>query len=123
MSRLLRHRPGDAVLPVAFSNAAGHAVLHVSGSVSSFEAEWPITPQANHVVELLTTREGLALFPWIRDLCDLCSIDVEGFERQVLEGIDFSLFKPRVFIVEAIQYHPDRDDIERLGRLGADSPG
>ncbi|GHV30737.1 hypothetical protein FACS1894167_12040 [Synergistales bacterium] len=30
-----------------------------------------------------------------------CKIDVEGFERSVLEGLDFNRFRPRIFVMEA----------------------
>ena len=30
-----------------------------------------------------------------------CKIDVEGFERQVLEGLDFNVFRPYVFCMES----------------------
>lgn len=32
---------------------------------------------------------------------DFCKIDVEGFERSVLEGIDFSKYRPTIFCIEA----------------------
>lgn len=36
--------------------------------------------------------------------CDFLNIDVEGHEASVLRGIDFTFFRPRVIVVEAI--HP-----------------
>lgn len=34
---------------------------------------------------------------------DFCKIDVEGFEKQVLEGIDFRILRPRVFVIESVE--------------------
>lgn len=41
---------------------------------------------------------------------DLLSLDVEGFERQALEGLDFDRHRPRFILVEA----RFRDEIDRL---------
>ena len=58
------------------------------------------------IVDLLPTSEILAMFSGIRNECHLCSIDVEGHEKAVLEGIDFDTFRPQVFLVESLKYDP-----------------
>src|SRR5258708_2008369 len=41
---------------------------------------------------------------------DLLSLDVEGFERQALEGLDFSRHRPRFILVEA-RFRADIDSV------------
>ncbi|MHC4371541.1 MAG: FkbM family methyltransferase [Planctomycetota bacterium] len=48
-------------------------------------------------------------FPAIRDNCRFCSIDVEGHEREVLEGNDWDTFRPEVFCIE-FKDHVDGGD-------------
>lgn len=97
-------RPGDMVYPVAASNVTGWAQMRLHGPVSSLQADWNIIEQSRAFCRTEATAEILDSFPAIRDSCQLCSIDVEGHERQVLEGIDWTKFAPRVFIVEYAVY-------------------
>lgn len=48
----------------------------------------------------------LAKFPTVRDNCRLCSIDVEGSEKEVPGGIDWESFRPEVFCIEYRVYDP-----------------
>lgn len=101
---LCARRHGDFVYPVAASNETGWNRLRIQGSVSSMQADWNIEEQTKSFCQIETLRSILAKFPAIRDACQLCSIDVEGHERQVLEGIDWDTFWPRVFVVEYVVY-------------------
>ena len=115
---LLRHRTGDAIFPVAASNRAGYAVLRFNGPVSSFRADWPIETRAHLVVETMKLTDIIRQFPGFMKLAikrggwDLCSIDVEGHELEVLEGIDFSVFRPKVMCVEYISYTDNNTGID-----------
>ena len=48
----------------------------------------------------------------IKDI-DILSIDVEGYEAQVLSGIDFKIYRPKVLIIEALDKERENnlDDI------------
>ena len=109
---LCYHRWGDVVYPVCASNYIGTNKLYLHGSVSSMRAEWNIEEQAAPWSETETMHSILAKFPVIRDTCQLCSIDVEGAEREVLEGIDWATFRPKVFVVEYLIYgaSPPKND-------------
>ncbi len=109
---LLRHRPGDYLWPQAVSNYTGHGRLRIQGTVSSLRADWAIQEQAVAFCEVDTLANILKRFPAVRDNCRLCSIDVEGEEQAVLEGIDFTTFRPEVFVVEWFIYgkQPPDDD-------------
>jgi FkbM family methyltransferase len=105
---LLYQRPGDCLVPWAVSNRKGHARLEVSGPTSQIRdchngfCDWT-------VVETRTLAETMDLFPYVRDHCRLCSIDVEGHEREVLEGNDWDAFRPDVLCIE-YKDHVDGSD-------------
>ena len=102
--RLLRLRPRDRLLPIAASNTKGVARLRACGPCSSMRPDWSIHEHANLLVETDTIENILLDYPTIRDNCQLCSIDVEGHEKQVLEGINWDTFHPGVIIVECMTF-------------------
>ncbi len=106
--RLLQLRPNDYLWPTALSDRYGKALLRADlCGVSSIEADWPCPPNAREVVvDLVPTREVLQSYSAVRNDCLLCSIDVEGHEQAVLQGIDFETFQPKVFVVESLKYDP-----------------
>ena len=102
---LLQQRRGDYLLGLAAWDSIGMTRLRVSRSVSSIRPDWDIDSQSELVVLLEPMSEILESFPHqIRETCKLCSIDVEGSEREVLRGIDWKTFKPEVFVVEYRRY-------------------
>ncbi len=110
---LLRHRPRDRLLPIALSNVKGFARLRACEACSSLRPDWSIAEHAEILVETDTLSAVLAGYADIRDRCQLCSLDVEGWERQVLEGVDWATFHPAIFIVEYRKFEADRlgDDL------------
>ena len=100
--RILRQRWQDKLWPTAAGDYAGYAKMRICGQVSSLRNDWNMEERTDGLVEVMPTREILATFPEIRDKCDLCSVDVEGFEKAVLDGIDWNLFRPRVLCVEYV---------------------
>lgn len=103
---LLRVRPGDYVCPVAAHGFKGHAQMGVCRTVSSFRPDWPIEPQCQLIAEVAPMREILSWYPSVRDRCRLMSIDVEGLEKEVLEGMDWTTCRPEVLVVEYRKYDP-----------------
>lgn len=59
-------------------------------------------------ISITTTRMDTLInnYPEIRDNCDFCDIDVEGWEKKVIESIDFKTFKPTVFCIESVRWNP-----------------
>ncbi len=108
---LLRHRPHDKLSPVAISDHCGVGKLRLSkegdGSASSLREDWNIQETGCIPVEMATLASVLADYPDIRNCCQLCDIDVEGLEGEVLAGIDWSTFRPDVFCIEYIKFHPE----------------
>ena len=111
---LVAGRPRDTNLNIGVSNKRGEmtfyrAVADAYGGdasgLSTFVAEEVAVHRANgFVFEELNTK--------VTTLADICnehctgpisfmSIDVEGHEREVLEGADFRKFRPRIILVES----------------------
>lgn len=80
--------------------------LRVCGTVSSFREDWKIRASDVRPVRTSTLDSILRHHPEIAANCQLCSIDVEGVEEQVIRGADWTVFRPEVLIVEYIKFDP-----------------
>ncbi len=105
-SQILTKRPGDTLWPKAAGSYNGLGRMRICQSTSSMSPDWNIKDNGEILVEVETLTTILNRFPEIRDDCKLCSIDVEGMEGDVLQGIDWNVFRPDVFVVEYLEYHP-----------------
>ncbi|PQP00951.1 FkbM family methyltransferase [Massilia phosphatilytica] len=101
-------RPGDINLAVAAGSAAGSLTLYdvpaVRGWASPEKSVAELHRAEGHDVAELTVP--------VRTLADVCAehvrgeihflkIDVEGFEGEVLRGMDFERWRPWVLVIEA----------------------
>jgi FkbM family methyltransferase len=101
-------RPGDVNLAVAAGSEAGTLTLYdvpaVRGWASPERAVADLHRAEGHTVAELTVP--------VRTLADVCAehvrgdvhflkIDVEGFEGEVLRGMDFTRWRPWVLVIEA----------------------
>jgi FkbM family methyltransferase len=101
-------RPGDINLAVAAGSAAGTLTLYdvpaVRGWASPEKSVADLHRAEGHTVAELTVP--------VRTLSDVCAehvrgdvhflkIDVEGFEGDVLRGMDFERWRPWVLVIEA----------------------
>jgi FkbM family methyltransferase len=118
--RLCAARPADTNLPVALGATAGLGKLFVEPTEKQ---EWPgpdapIDRGASTMVPELVERyraDGQEFTPievpiwtlaqvvadYVPGPVDFLKVDVEGFEREVLAGADWSRFRPRVVVMEA----------------------
>lgn len=115
--RLLRDRPRDRLAPFAAWDSDGYARLRVAGTVSSVRPDWGIEEQGTLVVETRRLSTILDAAPEVRDKCSLLSIDCEGAEAQVLRGVDWGRFRPRVVVVEYREYDAAGDGVDATDRL------
>ena len=109
-SLLVKERQRDVNLNVGCSNRQGTLTLYAaSGSasgLSSFTPEEVATHEKNGFkferinVDVVTLASICEQNVNNRTI-DFMSIDVEGHEREVLEGADFTRFRPRVIVIEA----------------------
>jgi FkbM family methyltransferase len=102
---LLINRREDRLCPLAASNEEGFASLRSCRSVSSLRSDWRIDDVGvipTRTAALKTILNSYKDHDWRKT--DLCSIDVEGYEKEVLEGIDWNAFRPKVFVIEYREY-------------------
>lgn len=98
---ILLERPEDYLCPIACSSVDGFAQLKVCRSMSSLREDWPtdsteFIPVRTERLETILKR--YTAVEW--DATELLSIDVEGAEKDVLEGVPWGWFRPTVVIVE-----------------------
>jgi FkbM family methyltransferase len=99
---LRRERPRDTVINAVLSNQKVKRTLFKNGDFTSVTPNW--TPSIKGVIEV----ETVTLKEIIKDndsfgVVDFLSIDVEGHEKEVLEGIDFNLIRPNLIVIEALE--------------------
>ncbi|HUG93323.1 MAG TPA: FkbM family methyltransferase [Planctomycetaceae bacterium] len=106
--RLADERPRDINLNMALSDAPGTLTFYeFSGAdalstLSTMEAENHRRAGRECVERLVGVRTLASVCEeFVTGPIDFLSVDVEGHERQVLEGGDWSRWRPRVVLVEA----------------------
>jgi FkbM family methyltransferase len=103
-------RPDDIFLNVGISNTEGSLTLYDCGpgcGLSTFDKQGAEKVDAarkdvtftEKKVPVLTMKQVLTKHP--QQKIDFVNIDVEGWEKQVLESFDFNQIKPDVFIIES----------------------
>jgi len=110
--QLAENRERDLNLNIGLSDEPGTLTLHEFppelSAVSTFsaaQADWHRDnglPSVERAVEVTTLARLCAEHVGDTQI-DFLSVDVEGHERQVLSGADWSRWRPRVVIVEATQ--------------------
>jgi len=105
LAEALRRRRKAKVFCVACSapeNAGKRMTLHMAGGHSSFDPRLKVAnvrPQGTIEVPLTTLDEILTETEAPSPI-DLLAVDVEGHEVEVLRGLDFARFHPRLVLVE-----------------------
>jgi len=109
-SELLAHdRPRDTNLPIGLSNGEGtstfYECLTKAGSSTFSEAQAEVLRRTGyklveHSIPVRTLAQVCEQYAGGRTI-DFLKIDVENHEQEVLEGADWSRYRPRVILVEA----------------------
>jgi FkbM family methyltransferase len=114
---LLRHQGNNvSVFNYAISDTVGELDLHIGEALSSASNE-TIDAYANmdwasgQKFESTVTVKSLTLDVFLSSIqvqpnFDLLVVDVEGFEESVFKGFSISTWRPKMMIVELIDYHP-----------------
>jgi len=113
-SVLEKERPNDVNLNVAVSDRRGQATFYeypdrstdstLCESVADANAQEFGAACLKHIVETLTLNDICAEYVGDRTI-DFLAIDVEGHEMNVVRGMDWRRWRPRVVIVEATRPH------------------
>ncbi len=101
---LVKERAEDINLNIGISNNHSKMKLYVNGMASTFDvkiAEYEKIGKNNSIeVEVYTLKEILNKYN--PETIHFCKIDVEGYEKLVLEGMDWN-YRPLVFCIEAMK--------------------
>jgi FkbM family methyltransferase len=104
---LKKYRPEDINLRIGLGNTKGEAIFYEMDidSVSTFNHLEAKNSQYNkkiisqNKIQILRLQD-IAIEYFSNKTCDLLSIDVEGSNYEVLEGNDWSNFRPAYIIIE-----------------------
>lgn len=105
--RLCDERPDDINLPVAVANEEGDltfyeiaetglSTLDRATAEKHCQSGWAVTERKVSVVTLNQILEQ-----YVKGLIHFLKIDVEGAEKQVLQGLDLSRWRPWIIVIEA----------------------
>ncbi len=102
---LIEQRPRDINLCIGLGKESGKIDLMGDGTGATFSDEvskdWKFTAK-RRLKKILTLSEVHERYCDPKQDIHFCKIDVEGFEREVLEGIkDWKKFRPWIFAIEA----------------------
>ena len=103
---LAEMRPRDINLCVGLGNERGKLTIYPRGQLTTFSADIAksvnIPTNSKQQKIILTLAEVCDRYPTPESGVHFCKIDVEGYERQVLEGIkDWRKFRPWIFCIES----------------------
>jgi FkbM family methyltransferase len=116
-------RPRDVYLRTAIGNKKETRSFYVwekCYELASFNSDWANrieSPKIIYQVDVDTLENVLKDYPTIRSKCSFCSIDVEGFEKEVIEGINFSTFQPKIIVVESVSFRTKNSTHQAWERL------
>lgn len=101
--RFVEKRPDDTFVNCGVSNAEGSLPFHIfqNPELNSFDAGRKLNDTYLRTIEVPIRPLRDILADVDRDI-DFMSIDVEHYELQAVEGMDFARHRPKVVVIEAI---------------------
>ena len=101
---LKEDRPLDINLEIGISNEEGALYLYGDNSLASFDSEnkW-VRDKNKIIVEVKTLKWVCENYLKKNSVIHFMKIDVEGFERKCLEGMDFNNWRPWIVVVESTE--------------------
>lgn len=102
IDQLNKDRPRDINLEVGINDTAGELTLYGEGGLASFDRnnQWA-NREIAYTVPVVTLSDVLNKYILRDEDIHFLKIDVEGWEHQCLEGMDFIRFRPWVLCVES----------------------
>jgi len=108
---LCQHRPNDINLNLALDSEPGYLNIFFFANEGLSTADKKIANRhkgngescLEQRIECTTLRQICETYVQTGTSIDFLKIDVEGLERQVLEGADFANFRPKLVIIESTE--------------------
>jgi len=114
-------RPNDENINTAISNKVGQTDLyfyHKKSPINTIDKSTSDFQKANvsEIKKIQTNTLNNILYnsKYKNTKINLLSVDVEGHELQVFEGLDFNLHKPEVIVVELLDLNVKKLEIKNL---------
>ena len=105
---LENERPRDINLCIGISDRRGETAVVAAGSGSTFSDK--VAQNLGYSNNNKYMKTTLTLSDIFEKYCNknqqihFCKIDVEGYEKQVLEGVnDWNVYRPWIFVIEAVE--------------------
>lgn len=114
---LNKDRPRDVNLTVGISDKAGELTLYSGDALASFDPDNPIVRKnMAYSVPVVTLSDVFDKNVLKDEDIHFLKIDVDGWERRCLEGMDFLRFRPWILCIESalgigIPYHEDWEEL------------
>lgn len=100
---LTKDRPRDINLEVGISDEAGELTLYGDATTASFDRNNPYAnKESAHTVPVVTLSDVFNKYVQKDEDIHFLKIDVEGWERKCLEGMNFRLFRPWILCIESM---------------------
>ena len=114
-------RPNDQNINVAISNKIGETDLyfyHKKSPINTIDKKTSDYQKATiseiKKIKTNTLTNIIKNSKYKNSKIDLLSIDVEGHERDVLEGFDFSIYRPDVIVIEYLDLSAKKIEVKNL---------
>ena len=95
-----KDRPNDINLQMVVGNNEGNVTFYTDGQCSTVQKKYAKNNGSINVIMDTMSNVCKKYVPKGKEV-DFCKIDVEGNERDVLLGYDFTNYKPKVFCIES----------------------
>jgi len=110
VERLMKSRPEDINLGIGISDKAGELTFYRAqySGLSTFDPDVMKRHKASGIafeemkIPVATLNSVLDKYPLVHNGIMFLNADVEGYEKQVFSGLDFSRYHPRVIMAESV---------------------
>lgn len=112
-SLMKKYRPNDKLLNIGVSNENQESIKfynvkpHVLSTFDRLEVEQLIEKgivEIQEILEIPVFTINQIIEEHFQNTPDLISVDVEGWNQEIIESFDFSLYRPKVFCIETITF-------------------